>query len=443
MNIQPSAMSLCYTISPGHSISGRIRLPGDKSISHRAVILGALASGRTVVSGLLEGEDVLSTIAAFRAMGVSIEGPDSGVIKIHGVGLHGLQAPDEPLDMGNSGTAMRLLSGVLAGQTFASVLCGDASLSRRPMRRVTEPLTRMRAKIETTDGMPPLRIMPSVSGLQGIDYDMPVASAQVKSALLLAGLYARGSTQVRELAPTRDHSERMLQGFGVRVSVDAGRVSLQPPTQLESVDMVVPADLSSAAFFLVAASLAEGSDLLLESVGVNPTRCGVLTILQAMGARIQCLNEHLVCGEAVADLVVSSAPLQATTIDAGAVALAIDELPVLCIAAAQARGTTHISGAGELRHKECDRIKAMVTGLRALGIEVTEHPDGMTIVGGQLQGGQVDSFFDHRIAMAFAVAGHLARGPVMVRGCENVATSFPDFVTVARNTGIDIEVQMQ
>ncbi|HED14039.1 MAG TPA: 3-phosphoshikimate 1-carboxyvinyltransferase [Gammaproteobacteria bacterium] len=438
MNSSAAAPALCYQVSPGSSITGRIRVPGDKSISHRAVILGALASGSVAVTGLLEGEDVKATIAAFRAMGVVIEGPVAGGVTIHGVGLHGLQASAEVLDLGNSGTAMRLFSGVLVGQSFRSELDGDASLRRRPMRRITEPLSAMGARIEATTGTPPLHITP-VSGLHGIDYVMPVASAQVKSALLLAGLYAQGQTRVRELAPTRDHTERMLRGFGVKLSVAAGKVAVQPAQRLHPVNLAVPADLSSAAFFLVAASLAGGSNLLLESVGVNPTRCGVLTILQSMGARITRLHEHQVCGEPVADLAVSAAPLQATDIDAEAVALAIDELPVLCIAAAMASGTTRIHGAGELRHKECDRIAAMVAGLQSLGIEIHEHRDGMTIVGGRLQGGQVDSFGDHRIAMAFAVAGHLAQGPVQVRGCENVATSFPGFVEIACQTGFVIE----
>jgi len=435
-------MTLCYQVCPGSSITGQAHVPGDKSISHRAVILGALAAGPVTVTDLLEGDDVLATIAAFRAMGVSIEGPVNGTVRIQGVGLHGLQSPEKPLDLGNSGTAMRLLCGVLAGQPFHSELCGDASLNRRPMRRVTEPLAAMGAQIETNAGTPPLTILP-VAGLHGIDYAMPVASAQVKSALLLAGLYAKGQTRVLELAPTRDHTERMLRGFGVKVTVEAGKVAVQPPAKLDPGVVTVPADLSSAAFFLVAASVAGGSDLLLKSVGVNPTRSGVLTVLQAMGAGITFLNERQVCGEAVADLAVVAAPLHATELDADRVALAIDELPVLCIAAAMATGTTRIRGAGELRHKECDRIQAMVTGLRALGIEVEEHRDGMTIIGGRLHGGQVDSFDDHRIAMAFAVAGHLADAPVAVRGCENVATSFPGFVDMANKIGFAIEPQIR
>jgi len=433
-------MTQCYRVSPGRAISGQLRVPGDKSISHRAIILGALASGPITVTGVLEGEDVLATIAAFRAMGVQIDGPQDGTVRIQGVGLHGLQSSGKPLDLGNSGTAMRLLSGVLCGQSFASELAGDASLSRRPMLRITEPLTAMGAQIESTAGTPPLRISPAV-GLHGIEYAMPVASAQVKSALLLAGLYAQGPTCVQEMAPTRDHSERMLRACGVQVTVESGRICLQPPKKLDPVAVAVPADLSSAAFFLVAACLAKGSELLLQSVGVNPTRSGVLRILQAMGARITRHNEHLVCGEPVVDLAVSASTLQAIDITADAVALAIDELPVLCIAAARASGVTRIRGAGELRHKECDRIAAMAIGLRTLGVEVTEHEDGLTIVGGALLGGQVDSFDDHRIAMAFTVAGHLAQGPVRVRGCENVATSFPGFVEMANKVGFAIHWQ--
>jgi len=441
VNSVAATPTLCFLVQPGQSIAGRIQVPGDKSISHRAIILGALAPGPVWVHGLLEGEDVLATVAAFRCMGVKIEGPVKGDVQIHGVGLHGLQSPAGPLNLGNSGTAMRLLAGILCAQHFSSQARGDASLNRRPMCRITEPLEAMGAQISTSGGTPPLRIQ-AVSGLRGIEYKMPVASAQVKSAILLAGLYAQGQTQVQELVTTRDHTERMLRGFGVKVTVHDKKISLRPPETLNTPAVEVPADLSSAAFFLVAASLSCEGNLVLESVGVNPTRCGVLTILQSMGANIKRINEHEVCGEPVADLLVTSACLQGTAIDAEAVVMAIDEVPVLCIAAALASGTTIIHGAEELRHKECDRIDAMVKGLRALGADVEEHQDGMTIVGGRLQGGQVECFADHRIAMAFAVAGHLAEGPVTVRGCENVATSFPGFIKLASKAGFTIRSRM-
>ena len=433
-------MSKRFNISPGGTLSGTIRVPGDKSMSHRSVIFGALAEGITHVSGLLEGEDVLATIAAFRAMGVNIEGPDDGRLVIHGVGLHGLQKPQHDLDMGNSGTAMRLLSGLLSGQTFSSRLVGDKSLSGRPMRRVVDPLTEMGAHITTADGgTPPLQIEP-VSSLQAIDYQMPMASAQVKSCLLLAGLYAQGKTCVREPAPTRDHTERMLRGFGYPVPSDGARICLEPGFRLAATDMMVPGDISSAAFFIVGASISPGSRVEIKNVGINPTRTGILLVLNQMGADIELKNERTIGGEQVADLIVQSAPLHGIHINEEHVPLAIDEFPAILVAAACASGETVLSGAEELRVKESDRIAAMARGLTNIGVDVTETPDGMRVQGGQIQGGSVDSHGDHRIAMAFAMAGLQSIKNIQIGDCDNVATSFPDFQALAESCGLGISV---
>jgi len=371
-----------YRVAPGGVLNGQARVPGDKSISHRSVMLGSIAEGVTRVQGFLEAEDALATLAAFRRMGVAIDGPDQSRLTIHGVGLHGLKPAQEPLYLGNSGTSMRLLSGLLAGQTFDSVLTGDSSLSKRPMRRVTEPLRQMGARIGTTaEGTAPLHIHGGQK-LHGIDYVMPVASAQVKSFLLLAGLYARGQTSVTEPAPTRDHTERMLQGFGYEVGREGNRVFLQGGGKLTATDLDVPADISSAALFLVGASIAPDSELLLAHVGINPTRTGVIDILRLMGARIEVLNPRMVGAEPVADLRVVARPLKGIHIPEKLVPLAIDEFPVLFVAAACAEGETVLTGAGELRVKESDRIQVMADGLQALGIEARPTPDGMVVRGG-------------------------------------------------------------
>lgn len=428
-----------FLVTPGGALRGRLRVPGDKSISHRAIMLGALADGETRVSGFLEGEDSLATLAAFRAMGVSIQGPEAGRVVIRGVGREGLRAPAGPLDLGNSGTSMRLLSGLLAGQGFAVTLIGDESLSRRPMRRVTEPLALMGARIETSPGgTAPLRLLP-VAGLQGIDYALPVASAQVKSCLLLAGLFAQGRTCVTEPAPTRDHTERMLAGFGYPVERRGATVCLAGGGRLTGYDLDVPADISSAAFFLVGASIAPGSDLTLEHVGMNPTRIGVLNILRAMGADIQVLNPREAGGEPVADLRVRHAPLRGIRIPEDQVPLAIDEFPALFIAAACADGETLLTGAEELRVKESDRIQVMATGLTALGIANQPRPDGILIRGGSPRGGEIDSQGDHRVAMSFALAAPRAAGPLHIHDCANVRTSFPGFVALAASAGLGIE----
>ncbi len=433
-------MSKRFKISPGGKLAGTIRIPGDKSMSHRSVILGSLAEGVTHVSGLLEGEDVLATIAAFRAMGVNIEGPDEGRLVIRGVGLHGLRQPQHDLDMGNSGTAMRLLSGLLSGQSFPSSLIGDKSLSSRPMRRVVHPLTEMGAQISTAEGgTPPLQIRPA-DGLRAINYQMPMASAQVKSCLLLAALYAEGKTCVTEPAPTRDHTERMLRGFGYPLSSDGSRICLEPGFRLTATDMVVPGDISSAAFFIVGASIAPNSRVEIKNVGINPTRTGILFILKQMGADIELKNERTVGGEPVADLVIQSASLHGIHIDEAHVPLAIDEFPAILIAAAVASGETILSGAEELRVKESDRIAAMARGLTNIGVDITETADGMRVQGGQIQGGTVDSQGDHRIAMAFAMAGLLSNTEIMIEDCDNVATSFPDFQSLAESCGLNITV---
>lgn len=428
-----------YLIHPGGALRGRIRVPGDKSVSHRSIMLGALANGVTHISGFLEGEDALATMAIFRAMGVRIDGPHQGDVTVHGVGLHGLKAPDTVLDCGNSGTAMRLLTGLLCGQRFDCTLTGDDSLRRRPMRRIADPLSRMGARIGTAErGTPPLAIRGN-AGLRGIDYAMPVASAQVKSALLLAGLYANGRTCVTEPAPTRDHTERMLQGLGYPVMRDGSTVCVDGGGRLTARDIEVPADISSAAFFMVGASIARGSDLLLEHVGVNPTRTGIIEILRLMGARIDITNQRDAGGEPVADIRVRHAPLHGITIPEALVPLAIDEFPVLFVAAANAVGRTTLSGAAELRVKESDRIQVMADGLQALGVPAQPTPDGMYIDGGGYRGAAVGSHTDHRIAMSFAMAALNASSAITVNDCANVATSFPGFVQLARSAGLNIE----
>jgi len=431
-------VSIQFLAQPGGLLKGRIRVPGDKSISHRSIMLGSIAEGVTEVSGFLEGEDSLATLKAFRAMGVDIKGPDAGRVVVHGVGLHGLKAPSAPLELGNSGTSMRLLSGLLAGQAFDVEVVGDHSLMSRPMRRVTEPLASMGAMISTTEkGTAPLKIKGGQM-LRGISYDMPVASAQVKSCLLLAGLYASGQTCVHEPAPTRDHTERMLSGMGYPLTRSNSTACVDGGGELKASNIDVPADISSAAFFLVGASIAPGSDLLLEHVGINPTRTGVLEILRLMGANIEVLNQHEVGGEPVADLRVRSAQLRGIDIPVEQVPLAIDEFPVLFVAAACAQGRTVLTGAEELRVKESDRIQVMADGLQALGVKAEPTADGMIIEGGSLAGGHVDSKGDHRIAMSFAMAVLRASSEISIDDCANVNTSFLGFVDLASSVGLSI-----
>ena len=427
-----------FHAAPGGTLRGRLRVPGDKSISHRSIMLGSIAEGVTEVSGFLEGADALATLAAFRAMDVGIEGPDRGRVRIKGVGLYGLHPPSAALDMGNSGTSMRLLCGLLAGQRFPVTLVGDESLSKRPMRRVTDPLASMGAMIGATDrGTAPLQIQPPAT-LKGIAYQMPVASAQVKSSLMLAGLYAEGETCVTEPAPTRDHTERMLDAFGYPVRREDGRICVSGGGRLRGCHLDVPADISSAAFFLVGASIADGSDLTLEHVGINPTRDGVITILRAMGADIELLNRMDAGAEPVADIRVRSAPLKGISIPQDLVPLAIDEFPALFVAAACADGETVLSGAEELRVKESDRIQVMADGLCRLGVDVEPRPDGIRIRGGVISGGEVDSHGDHRVSMSFAMAALRATDAIRVTDCANVDTSFPGFADQAASVGLAV-----
>ena len=429
-----------FQVAPGGQLNGELRVPGDKSISHRAAMFASLAEGRSHVSGFLDGADCLATLRAFEAMGVSAQRDGQNLV-VEGRGLNGLAAPQGPLDLGNSGTSMRLMAGLMAGQSFATTLTGDRSLSVRPMGRVVQPLQQMGAKIQSdARGCAPLKVAPS-EGLHGIDYASPVASAQVKSALLLAGLYARGRTLVTEPGASRDHTERMLQAFGLEVEARPGFAALSGGQTMRATDIQVPADISSAAFFLVGAAISPGSELLLQSVGVNPTRTGVIDVLRAMGARIEVQNERVFGGEPVADLWVRGGGLHGIDIDPALVASAIDEFPALFVAAACAEGVTRVTGAEELRVKESDRISAMVNGLKTLGIEAEGTPDGAVIQGGRLQGGQVDSLGDHRVAMSFAMAALRASAPIRILDCDNVNTSFPGFAELATQAGLGIEVR--
>ena len=426
---------------PSVGLQGEFRVPGDKSISHRSVMFGSLAEGVTEVSGFLEADDALATLKAFTDMGVKIERPGPGRLRIQGVGLHGLKAPKNDLYVGNSGTSMRLLAGILAGQSFDSVLTGDNSLTKRPMRRVLDPLTEMGARVTSSNtGTAPLKIHGG-SSLRGIDYSMPMGSAQVKSCLLLAGLYASGTTQVTEPAVTRDHTEQMLRGFGYQVKTEANVVSLSGGGQLTASSIDVPSDISSAAFFIVAACITPNSDITLQHVGINPTRTGVIDILLKMGANIRLFNEGLVGGEKVADIQVKTSQLTGISIPENLVALAIDEFPVIFVAAAYAQGKTIVTGAEELRVKESDRIQTMADGLQAIGVDALATTDGMIIQGGRVLGGTIESFDDHRIAMSFAVAGLQSAGVIQINNCKNVSTSFPNFVELASSCGFNLQAQ--
>ena len=448
-----------YIAAPAERVGGQIEVPGDKSISHRSLLLGAIAHELTSIEGFLAGEDCLATLAVLRALGVRIEQPAPTSVRVHGVGPWGLQGSSAALDLGNSGTAIRLMMGLLSAQRFDSTLIGDGSLMRRPMERVAQPLRAMGAHIDTQAGCPPVRIHGGAS-LQGIDYAMPVASAQVKSALLLAGLYAHGTTRISEPAPTRDHSERMLRAFGARVEQAGGTVSLAGGQGLRGCPVQVPGDFSSAAFFLVAGCLAAQSGLLIRNVGCNPTRTGLLQMLSLMGARVQ-LRAHAPgpragaaagaaggaaaqIGEPVADIHVQAGPLRGIRVPEELVPLAIDEFPVFFIAAAAAEGETVVTGAAELRVKESDRLAVMAQGLTALGVACELLPDGLVIHGmggladGRFDGGRIDSHGDHRIAMAFAIASLRARAPIWIDDVANVATSFPGFVGLAHEVGLQL-----
>lgn len=430
--------AVCFRVSPGGALGGRLCLPGDKSISHRALILGAIADGESVLHGVLQGADTLATARALGRLGVRIE-HDGDQVRVRGVGLRGLSAADGPLDLGNSGTAVRLLAGLLSAQAFDSVLIGDESLMRRPMRRVIEPLRLMNAALAGAgDDTLPLTIRGG-RRLAGIEYRLPVASAQLKSCLLLAGLYARGKTRLIEPRPTRDHTERLLAAFTQPLIRRRNTLTLCPAGRLRACKLHIPADFSAAAFFIVAATLAPGSDVVLENVGVNPTRHAMLEIMRRMGAKIELTNEREQSGEPVADIRVRHSALGGIDIPAALVPVAIDEFPAILVAAAAASGTTRLSGAAELRVKESDRIAAMLDGFRATGIEARETADGMIVTGGRFRGGAVQSRGDHRIAMAFAVAGMVAEAPVTIHDCVNVATSFPGFAELAASAGMRIE----
>jgi 3-phosphoshikimate 1-carboxyvinyltransferase len=450
-----------YLMSCGGQVQGTIRVPGDKSISHRSIMLGAIAQGVTRITGFLEGEDALATMNIFRSLGVTIDGPEQGCVTVHGVGMQGLQFTQQPLDCGNSGTTMRLLSGLLSGafsgraaiDTIATplALIGDASLSKRPMKRVIEPLLQMGAQLVAQDGKPPMQLYPVAHVLAGMTYTLPMASAQVKSAILLAGLFATGQTTVVEPEVTRDHTERMLRAFGVTVQVDGSARSIVGGQILSAPEqgIDVPADISSAAFFMVAASITPNADITLQHVGVNPTRIGIIQMLQRMGANITLLNPREAGGEPVADIRVQYAPLHGAEIGADLVALGIDELPVLFVAAACAVGQTVITGAEELRVKESDRIAVMAEGLQTIGAMVTPTADGMMIAGQASvhqqpcfeRGGEVLVYGDHRIAMSFAVASLRASQSIVIHGTEHVATSFPNFVELAQRVGMRLTVQ--
>ncbi|MEL7186840.1 MAG: 3-phosphoshikimate 1-carboxyvinyltransferase [Pseudomonadota bacterium] len=428
-----------FSVSPAKIGTASVTVPGDKSVSHRSLMLGSIAEGRTEVRGFLAGEDCLATMAAMRQLGVDIQQHSETELVVEGVGLHGLKGSSEALDLGNSGTAMRLMAGLLAGQRFDSTLTGDESLSGRPMGRIVEPLTKMGAAIESDcDGTPPLQIAGGLN-LRGIHYDLPVASAQVKSAVLLAGLYATGETSVTEPEVTRNHTELMLETMGVGVSRDGGRIAVQGGQSLTGCAVQVPADLSSAAFVMLAVLLAEDADVLIQNVGVNPTRTGVIDILLEMGANISLENPRLLGKEPAADIRVKSSQLTGIRVDPAKVSLAIDEFPVLFVAAASAAGTTVFAGLEELRVKESDRIGAMADGLQRLGVAVEETPDGAIIHGGRFTGGTVYSYTDHRVAMSLAVAGTVADEGVIVEEVDNVETSFPGFRAVMNGIGANIE----
>ena len=408
-------------------LKGELTVPGDKSISHRSVMFGAIAKGLTEVTNFLQGADCLSTISCFRQLGISIENTPEKIL-VHGRGLHGLSAPEKILDAGNSGTTTRLLSGILSGQEFSSVLTGDASIQKRPMKRIMEPLSLMGAQIESVrhNGCAPL----SITGrpLHGISYATPVASAQVKSAILLAGLYADSPTQVTEPLPSRNHTELMLKGFGANLVSEGKTALLRPGFPLFGQTIEVPGDISSAAYFLAAGLLVPGSEILVKNVGINPTRSGILSVIRSMGGRLEILNERLCAGEPVADLFVSFSPLHGTVIEGELIPALIDELPMIAVMAAFAQGTTVIRDAAELKVKESDRIATTTAGLKAMGADVTPTPDGMIICGGRtLHGASVSSFEDHRIAMSFAVAAMAAEGTTVIENGDCVRISYPGF----------------
>ncbi len=435
-----AASRIDFQIEPGGFLQGEVTLPGDKSISHRALMLSAIAEGRSHISGFLSGEDTLATENALKAMGVNIEHDSNTSLSVDGVGLYGLKKPMIDLDLGNSGTSARLLSGILAGAGMECVIRGDASLMTRPMNRIVEPLRKMGANISVSEsGTLPLRFGP-VDKISAIDYELPVASAQLKSCLLLAGLYSEGGIRITEPAISRDHTERMLSGFAAELELSGSTVSLSGGQTLKASDVSVPADISSAAFFMVGAAISKGSDLLLKNIGINPTRNAVIILLKEMGADIQLSNQTDMGGEPVADIRIKASQLKGIDIPASLVSIAIDEFPAIMIAAAAAKGKTELRGAGELRVKESDRINAITEGLTNIGIEVEELDDGLIVQGGEIRGGVVNSFTDHRIAMAFSMAGLVSKEAIIVEDCANVATSFPNFIELTTKAGLKLTI---
>ncbi len=427
-----------FVTSNSGPLSGSIKVPGDKSISHRSIMLGSIAEGVTRVSGFLEGDDSLATLNAFKEMGVQIQREGSNVT-IQGVGMNGLKEPTKPLNLGNSGTSIRLMSGLLSAQTFDSVLCGDESLSSRPMGRVINPLREMGADISGKDSKPPL-VIKGGKPLSAIEYTLPVASAQIKSCLLLAGLYSEGTTSIIENGISRDHTERMLKGFGYDVISSPNKISLLGGGTLKGCEIEVPSDISSAAFFMVAGCISENSSIHLNSVNINPTRTGVIDILKLMGGNIELSNERLQAGELIADIKVTSSKLKGIEIPENLVPLAIDEFPVLFIAASCAEGETILTGAKELRVKESDRIQVMADGLTSLGINNEVLEDGIRISGGEFkkQTNSIRSHHDHRISMAFAIASVRSKFDIEIEGVDNVKTSFPNFIELANSIGMKI-----
>ena len=427
-----------FRIEPSNSIIGKANIPGDKSISHRAIILAAIADGESRIKNFLQGEDTLATIRVFQKMGVNIKN-DGDIIIVKGVGLHGLRAENPTLDFGNSGTSVRLLSGLLSAQNFSSQLIGDESLMKRPMSRIINPLQKMNAKINCTDlGTLPIKIEGGQK-IEGIEYELPIFSAQLKSCLLLAGLYAEGTTKIIENTATRDHTERMLANFSHSVIKKGNQISIKKADRLIGCEIIVPGDFSSAAYFIVAAILTPNSNIILENVGVNPTRNAMIKIMKLMGADVELKNERLESGEPVATIYAKTSKLIGIDIPEELVPVAIDELPIILVAAACAKGKTRLSGAAELRVKESDRIQSMLDGFISLGIKVKALEDGMIIEGGQYNGGVINSNDDHRIAMAFSIAGIIAKAPIIINSCKNVATSFPEFIDTAKHLGMNID----
>ena len=439
MNIKMSLKgNTNFRIEPSNSIIGKVNIPGDKSISHRAIILAAIADGESRIKNFLQGEDTLATIRVFQKMGVNIKN-DGDIIIVKGVGLHGLRAENPTLDFGNSGTSVRLLSGLLSAQNFSSQLIGDESLMKRPMARIINPLQKMNAKINCTDlGTLPIKIEGGQK-IEGIEYELPIFSAQLKSCLLLAGLYAEGTTKIIENMATRDHTERMLANFSHSVIKKGNQISIKKADRLIGCEIIVPGDFSSAAYFVVAAILTPNSNIILENVGVNPTRNAMIKIMKLMGADVELKNERLESGEPVATIYAKTSKLIGIDIPEELVPVAIDELPIILVAAACAKGKTKLSGAAELRVKESDRIQSMLDGFISLGIKVKALEDGMIIEGGQYNGGVINSNDDHRIAMAFSIAGIIAKAPIIINSCKNVATSFPEFVDTAKHLGMNID----